>query len=36
MAIHNDQEGIKHHENPLFRWKEIRLNLQMKKNVKWS
>lgn len=27
MAIHNDQESIKHHGNPLFHWKEIRLDL---------
>lgn len=34
MAIHNDQKSIKHHGNPFTHWKEIRLNLQMKKNMK--
>lgn len=27
MAIHDDEESIKHHGNPLLHWKEIRLNL---------
>ena len=35
VAINNDQKGIKHHGNPIFHWQEMRLNLQMKENMKW-
>lgn len=35
VAIHNDQESVNHHGNPVFHGDEIRLNLQMEKHMKW-